>query len=72
MRNLAVSHNQGINVIVIPAWRAEWKEYEGGGGQFLHIPFKNGEKSLRYGFMKHWHWHQSASLAAEVYIPRYK
>lgn len=62
MGNLAVTQNQGRNVIVRPIWRAEWKEYEGGGGQFLHIPSKKGEKSLHYSFGKL--WRQGASLGA--------
>lgn len=39
-----MTQNQGRYVIVRPIRRAEWKEYEGGGRQFLHIPCKNGEK----------------------------
>lgn len=45
VRNLAVTQNQGEkNTTVRPIWRTKWKEYEGGGGEFLHISFMNGEK----------------------------
>jgi len=66
VRNLAITRNQGRNIIVRRIWKAEWKEYEGGGGQFLHVPFKNGEKCSSYRFRKYQHWPQGSSLASEV------